>query len=178
MKIKDVITEEVRKHIISENLLYHLDLGLSLTESVFRVGSDAHEDLLCEVRNLYEEGLLELTDKDDIYIMENTDGGKKGVYDGKTVTLDSPKRNNSNPDKKFIVYVNSGNKTKDGKVKAKKIEWGHPDYEIKNDDPEAAKSFRARHKCDQKTDRKTAGYWACNVHRYHKQLGLSSSKPW
>ena len=30
-------------------------------------------------------------------------------------------------------------------------------------------------KCSQKTDRTTAGYWSCNLGRYSKQLGLSSS---
>lgn len=178
MKLKNIINEEVSGFLLSENIKYHLHNGLSLTESIFRLGSDAHEDLMCEVRNLYENKLIELNDPDDLFIMEKTNGGKKGIHDGKKVTLDSPKRNTTNPDKKFIVYVNSGNKDKEGNVKAKKIEWGHPDYEIKNDDPEASKSFRARHKCSQKKDRKTAGWWACNVHRYHKQLGLASSKPW
>lgn len=178
MRLKNIVNEEIKKYSLSKNLEYHLNKGYCLTESVFRLGSDAHDELMCEVRNLYEENLIEIIDKDDLFIMEKTDGGKKGVHDGKTVTLDSPKRNTTNPDKKFIVYVSTGKKNKDGKTKAKKIEWGHPDYEIKNDDPEASKSFRARHKCSEKTDRTKAGWWACNVHRYHKQLGLSSSKPW
>jgi hypothetical protein len=192
MKVKEVIAEEIRKHVITENLQYHLDLGLSLTESVFRVGSKAHDELMQEVRKLYKNNILHLTDKDDLFIMENTDAGKiavffdenklnegekKGVYDGEKVTLDNPSRV-SDSDKKFRVYVDSGKKTADGETKAKKVEWGSPDYEIKNDDPEASKSFRARHKCSEKSDRTKAGWWACNVHKYHKQLGLSSSKPW
>ena len=32
---------------------------------------------------------------------------------------------------------------------------------IKRDDPERRKSFRARHKCDQKKDKTTPGYWSC-----------------
>ena len=40
------------------------------------------------------------------------------------------------------------------------------------------KSFRARHNCDQKKDRTTAGYWSCNVGRYAKKLGLKSSRNW
>lgn len=196
MELNEIVKDEINKLRISENLAFHLETGLSLTESVFRMGSTAHDKLFQEVRYLYEHDRLTLTDEDDIFIMENTDAGinawydgtedddylsegkKKGVYDGETVTLDNPRRNNSNPDKKFIVYVNSGKKTKDGKIKAKKVEWGHPDYEIKNDDPEASKSFRARHNCSEKSDRTKAGWWACNVHKYHKQLGLSSSKPW
>jgi uncharacterized cupin superfamily protein len=49
---------------------------------------------------------------------------------------------------------------------------------VRNSNKKAAKSFRARHKCDQKKDRTTAGYWSCNVGRYAKQLGLSSSNSW
>jgi len=192
MKLNEVIAEEVRKYVITENLQYHLDLGLSLTESVFRIGSDAHDEMIREVRSLYEQGVIELLDKDDVFIMENTNAGKtaiyfdetklnegdkKGVYDGEKVTLDNPTRT-SGGDKKFRVYVDSGKKTADGETKAKKVEWGSPDYEIKNDDPEASKSFRARHKCSEKTDRTKAGWWACNVHKYHKQLGLSSDSPW
>ena len=33
--------------------------------------------------------------------------------------------------------------------------------EIKRDDPARRKAFRARHNCDQKTDKTTAGYWSC-----------------
>jgi len=39
--------------------------------------------------------------------------------------------------------------------------------------PEARKSFAARHKCDQQKDKTSAAYWACNTPRYAKSLGLS-----
>ena len=78
------------------------------------------------------------------------------------------------PYKKFIrpSYV----KTPKGTVK--KVTFGDPNLRIKNASKGRAKSFRARHKCDQKKDRTTAGYWSCNVGRYAKQLGLSSSNSW
>lgn len=81
-------------------------------------------------------------------------------YQGRDVDLNKPVRSTNGP-KKFHVYVNSGKKTKDGKIKVKKVNFGDPDMEIKRDDPEARKSFRARHKCDQKKDKTTAGYWSC-----------------
>ena len=40
-------------------------------------------------------------------------------------------------------------------------------------DPKARKSFAARHKCAQQTDKTKAAYWACRLPRYAKQLGLS-----
>ena len=33
--------------------------------------------------------------------------------------------------------------------------------EIKRDDPERRKSFRARHNCSDKKDKTSAGYWSC-----------------
>jgi hypothetical protein len=92
-------------------------------------------------------------------------------HHGKNVKLNSPFRTSGGP-KKFAVYV----KTPKGSVK--KVTFGFPGLRVRNANKKAAKSFRARHKCDQKKDRTTAGYWACNVGRYAKQLGLKSSASW
>ena len=40
-------------------------------------------------------------------------------------------------------------------------------------DPDARKSFAARHQCDQKKDKTKPGYWSCRLQYYAKQLGLS-----
>ena len=90
---------------------------------------------------------------------------------GKNVNLNSPFRTPGGP-KKFAVYV----KTPKGTIK--KVTFGDPNLRVKNANKKAAKSFRARHKCDQKKDRTTAGYWSCNVSRYRKKLGLKSSRTW
>ena len=57
--------------------------------------------------------------------------------------------------KKYKVYV------KNDKGNVVKVEFGDPNMSIKRDDPEARKNFRARHNCDQKKDKTTAGYWSC-----------------
>ena len=75
-------------------------------------------------------------------------------YQGKKVTLNKPFRTPDGP-KKFSVYV----KNKKGNIS--KVNFGDPNMEIRRDDPEARKSFRARHKCDQKKDKTTPGYWSC-----------------
>ena len=62
--------------------------------------------------------------------------------------------------KKVKVYVSNG-KNKDGSLKVKKVNFGQKGMVIKKDNPGARKSFRARHKCDQKKDKTTAGYWSC-----------------
>lgn len=79
-------------------------------------------------------------------------------YMGKTVQLNKPKRGGP---KKFYVYVNSGKKTKKGKVKAKKVVFGDKNMEIKRDNPKNRKGYRARHRCKTAKDNKTAKYWSC-----------------
>ena len=55
-----------------------------------------------------------------------------------------------------------------------KVQWGDTSgLSVKMNDPEARKSFAARHRCDMQKDRTSAAYWACNTPRYAKQLGLS-----
>jgi hypothetical protein len=93
-------------------------------------------------------------------------------YKGKKVNLNKPFRTSGGP-KKFAVYVKN---PKTGNVK--KVSFGDPNLKVRNRNPKAAKSFRARHKCSQKKDRTTAGYWSCSVGRYAKQLGLSSKNAW
>ena len=86
--------------------------------------------------------------------------------DEKDPPLNQPKRGGP---KKFYVYVkdpSSGN--------IKKVTWGDTTgLSVKMNDPEARKSFAARHQCSTQKDRTSAAYWACNTPRYAKQLGLS-----
>ena len=197
--IKKILSEELDSKMvlkesveISDNLKYHLDNKITLSENVFRVYSESFFDLINEVRNLYEFGLIELN-KDDKWIIES-DLGKSITLDdgrvvyldapfeieetltevkhrGKNVKLNSPFRTPGGP-KKFAVYV----KTPGGNVK--KVTFGDPNLRVRNASKARAKSFRARHKCDQKKDRTTAGYWSCNISRYRKKLGLKSSRSW
>ena len=100
--------------------------------------------------DFYEEfGILGYVPDDPLWEAE---------YDGKKVKLNQPMRGDV---KKFKVYVNSGDKTADGKVKAKKVNFGSDKMEIKRDDPEARRSFRARHNCDNPGPKHKARYWSC-----------------
>lgn len=63
-----------------------------------------------------------------------------------------------NASKKFAVYVKNG---KDG---VKILRWGSKEMEIKRDNPERLKSFRARFKCDtdpKAKDRDQKIHWVC-----------------
>jgi uncharacterized cupin superfamily protein len=191
-----VLTEDVD---VSENLQYHIQENLSLTENVFRVYSKKYFELINEVRQLHSDGKIKLNEDDSEIILTDIgesvileDGTEvyldapfieevvtdddiqnltEALHRGKKVNLNKPFRTPGGP-KKFAVYV----KTPKGTVK--KVTFGYPGLRVKNSNKKAAKSFRARHKCDQKKDRTTAGYWACNVGRYAKQLGLKSSSSW
>ena len=201
--IKEALEEQFNKSLIlkedgdiSDALKYHIENGLTLTNNVFRVYSEGYFDLVNEVRELWEEGKIDLNEEDTLMV-ESDLGikvkiGKGYVYldapyiseteteedilaeakhKGKNVNLGKPFRTPGGP-KKFAVYVRKPG----GGIK--KVTFGDPKLKVRNRNKGAAKSFRARHKCSQKKDRTTAGYWSCNVGRYAKQLGLSSSNSW
>lgn len=201
--IKETLEEYLDKSLIlkenikvSDSLNYHIENGLTLTNNIFRVYSEKYFDLVNEVRGLWEKGQIELNEEDTL--MVKSDLGKRvklegeiiyldapfileewteeevleeAKHRGKNVKLNKPFRTPGGP-KKFAVYV----KSKSGNIK--KVTFGDPNLRVRNKNKGAAKSFRARHRCDQKKDRTTAGYWSCNVGRYAKQLGLASKNAW
>ena len=77
---------------------------------------------------------------------------EKAEYNGKSVELNNPTKGDR---KKYKVYV------RNDKGNVVKVEFGDPNMEIKRDDPARRAAFRARHNCDQKKDKTTAGYWSC-----------------
>lgn len=163
---------------VSNEFRYHLENGLDITESVFRIGSEGYRKLFEETKKYWDEGNIILSDK-AAWMADNLEVGKDAIYDGRKVKLDEPSRGG---DKKFVVYHNSGKKDDDGNIIASKIEWGDSSgLSIKNDDPKAAASFWARQKCDLKKsmDPLTPKFWACyGPSLFNKQLGLSSDSPW
>lgn len=187
--IKIINCEEI--NTLSENLVFHIENNISLSNSIFRVYSDAFYSLINEARHLYESDKIILSPLDralietDIGKFEYINGEKiyldcpfeiddlnEAKYKNRTVNLNKPFRTPSGP-KKFAVYV------RDPKTDSIKIvRFGDPNLKIRNDDPKRAANFRARHKCSQARDKTSPRYWSCNVHRYRKLLGLKSKNPW
>jgi len=67
--------------------------------------------------------------------------------------------------KKFAVCVKG-----DGQKKL--VRFGSSSMEIKRDDPERRKNFRARHSCDDDPPKKTEPrYWACKTWEAGKSVG-------
>ena len=79
----------VKKEILSENLRYHVDKQLPLTENTFRYGSESFLNLWAEARSLYLREIIHVND-DDKEILEETDLGNYGLYEGVKVPLDMP----------------------------------------------------------------------------------------
>jgi hypothetical protein len=59
--------------------------------------------------------------------------------------------------KKYKVYV------RNDKGNVVKVNFGDPNMEIKRDDPDRRRNFRARHNCDTPGPRWKARYWACKT---------------
>jgi hypothetical protein len=185
-----ILTESKVKHLISEGLQYHMDKKIPLFESVYRMGSEKHFELIREARALWVRGIINVSE-DDQTILE-THLGNFGVYEGEEVPLDMPmvneeeqldekkkaKSKKKDPpigkpkrggSKAYYVYVRNP-KTK----KIKKVSFGSGGLRAKIRNPKARKAFAARHNCKNKKDRTKAGYWSCNLPRYAEQLGLGS----
>jgi len=174
----------LKKHIyestVKEGVDYHVKNEIPLSECVFRPHSECFYEFFVEARKQFNEGKLDLYSKFDIDMM-GTDIGERAIYEdeivpldiplmeseynGKDVELNQPKRGGK---KKYYVYV------KNDKGNVIKVQFGDTTgLTAKIDDVKARKSFAARHNCDQKTDKTKAGYWACRLPYYAKQLGLS-----
>lgn len=154
------------------------ETNTNITDNPFRLGSMMYFEVIKEARKRLSEDRYVLTEVDK-QILE-TDLGEFEVYEGNMVPLDcpmimeeddkedvklnSPKVGGS---KKYYVYVKDGDKIK-------KISWGDTTgLKVKLKNKKARASFVARHQCDTKNDKTTAGYWACRLPYYAKQLGLS-----
>ena len=77
-------------------------------------------------------------------------------YQGRKVKLNKPFYTPDGP-KKSAVYV----KNENGEVII--VRFGDPNMEIKADNPERRKSFRARHNCDNSGPKTKARYWSCKA---------------
>jgi hypothetical protein len=183
MYVKSIIKESINKIIlektqISEELQYHFDNNISITDNIFRHGSEKYFEIVNESRELYNNG-HQFNDF-DIEILKSEVGTFVNTTEGK-VPLDFPfeyedslnegkkKKKKKDPpigkpktggSKKWYVYVRN---PKTGKIK--KISYGSSTMTAKWNDPAARKSFAARHQCHKKKDRTKAGYWACRAHK-------------
>jgi hypothetical protein len=166
-KFKEHLTDEV----ILEAIDYHIEKELPLENCMFRYGSQKYFEYFQELKKLFANNILHenILSPELIDILES-DLGEFAEFDGERVPLDfimeeeTPELNKPKKGgpKKFYVYV------RDPQTKnIKKITFGDTTgLSVKYDNPERKKSFAARHQCSTKTDKTSAGYWACRSNRY------------
>lgn len=87
----------------------------------------------------------------------------------KNKPLNKPFRTPKGP-KKFGVYV------KNDKGNIVLVRFGDPNMEIKRDDPERKKSFRARHNCSNPGPKWKARYWSCKMWSGKKVSSIASEE--
>ena len=83
------------------SLQYHIDNGLSLHEHVYRYNSEAFIQLFKEAREAHSNEEIELSEE-DIELLETTDIGEYGDYNGMKVPLDLPM---VSPDKNALFEI-------------------------------------------------------------------------
>ena len=75
--------------VISEHLQYHIDNSMSITENIFRYGSESYFNLIKESRELFDKGSIELSGHDK-ELFEDSDIGRFEYFEGEIVPLDLP----------------------------------------------------------------------------------------
>ncbi len=106
--------------------------------------SDINEITYEDVEKFHEDyGILWYNEDDEL---------DEAEYQGRKVKLGKPTRGDV---KKFKVYV------KNPKGNVVKVNFGSKDHKIKKSNPDARRSFRARHNCDNPGPRHKARYWSC-----------------
>ena len=171
---------KTQKNTIEEAIEYHIENDVPFSENIFRNQSLNYFKLFVEARKMMESGKLIPADSFDVELL-STDIGLHDIYEGERVPLDCPMVELSEEEKeelnkpkrggpkKFYVFVKD---PQTGNIK--KVTFGDTSgLKAKIDDPEARKSFVARHDCSNKKDKTKPGYWACRLPYYAKSLGLS-----
>lgn len=127
-------------------------------EKPARKGSDAYNKAVAAAKKINAMDEVTLCEACALALLEDIREGKyelnEAEYQGREVKLGKPMKGDV---KKYKVYVknDSGNVVK--------VNFGDKGLSIKRDDPKRRSSFRARHKCSQKKDRTSAGYWSCRM---------------
>ena len=118
------------------------------------------KELLSENTECYEYDVVSNSDIKEFveFMREYKSDINEAEYQGRTVKLGKPMQGDV---KKFKVYVKNpqGNVVKVNFGQGGNAKGGT--MKIRKNNPEARKSFRARHNCDNPGPRHKARYWSC-----------------
>ena len=196
-QLRGIIVETIKQDlsiVASEGLQYHIKHKVGVDRNIFRPDSESFFALFREARQLSEMGLYDLNESES-ELVEETDIGEFGIYEGERVPLDFPMlyEEDELEEAKYkgrevklgakgakraeggraYVYVRDP-KTK----KIRKVTFGSSLPDAMGDSKahkERRKSFGRRHKCADKDDKTKPGYWAC---RATKMFGRNIAGWW
>ena len=141
----------------SKGLWHNINQKKKRGEKSARKGSKAYKAAVKAGNKLKKgksENVLYRSNKLRIEIVEHSEPVlfQEAEYQGRKVKLNKPMQGDV---KKFKVYV------KNPKGNVVKVNFGQKGMNIKKDNPEARKSFRARMNCDTPGPKYKARYWSC-----------------
>ena len=123
-----------------------------------------NEELALEFDVIYHNSDIALVEADEVSVELLESCGctfeeelDEAEYQGRKVKLGKPMRGDVKKYKVFVKDPKTGN--------VKKVNFGDPNMQIRRDNPEARKNFRARHGCGtpRASDRTKAAYWSCRM---------------
>lgn len=155
-RMADSITHQIKT--ASEDYDHEYDMVRNQMETAERaiegiedvIGDEGEGNLMAWVQSKISNAVQMLDGVSDYLQSQHKTASDKN----KGKKLNKPFRTPGGP-KKFSVYV------KNDKGNIIKVNFGSPDMEIKRDDPNRRKNFRARHNCDNPGSKTKARYWSC-----------------
>ena len=97
-----ILNENLNTRVVmTENMKYHINNKLPLTENTFRYGSDAFLKLWAEARYLYSRNAIHVNNIDKEILLE-TNLGEYGIFEGQKVPLDLPLLEDETGDKSDV----------------------------------------------------------------------------
>ena len=152
-EMKDHLDKAKKKLIDKYGSLDDVDYGKAMKE-YYEIGTDNYVNYLKDItpgeekKKDYKQEVSE-----EPLLNEWGEVDEEAEYQGRKVKLNNPVRGGS---KKFYVYV------RNEKGNVVKVSFGDATgMDIKRDDPERRKNFRARHNCDNPGPKTKARYWSC-----------------
>jgi len=120
------------KIIMTENMKYHVENKLPITENMFRYGSEVFLDMWAEARYLFSRNVIHVNDLDKEILLE-TNLGEYGMYGGKKVPLDLPMLEENEVGSKLDINPSSKNSV---------VPFNDLLYTIKKDHGDKSKLFK------------------------------------
>ena len=161
-RLKEIIREELQLLEKSKGLWHNIHAKRKRGEKPAKPGDKDYPKTL-DIEEYDVENAQDLKEFLS-YMKENFDGLSESTleeaeYQGSKVKLGKPSQGDT---KKFKVYV------KNPKGNVVKVNFGHggtsvkgKSMRIRKNNPDARRSFRARHNCDSPGPRHKARYWSC-----------------